>query len=318
MPHIHDRLYGDHEIDSPILIELLESAPVQRLKKIGQFGIPDELYHQKNFNRYEHCVGVMLLLKKLGASEEEQVAGLLHDVSHTAFSHVIDFVVGTTGKENYQDMQLEKYIYTTGLSDILTRHGYDPVRISASENFSLLEEPTPSLCADRLDYGLREFSASEAQQSLKGIATGNGLIVFTNISAARIFAEAFLKRQEHHWGSQETFSRYHIFTEALKCALERKIISFEDFWKTDEEVMEKIAAAKNEKILSLFEILKKPALADIPQNETIVRKKFRYVDPLVLHETLTTPLSQLDENFKKILEEARETNKKGLHVPETA
>jgi HD superfamily phosphohydrolase len=34
----------------------------------------------------------MLLVRRLGASLEEQIAALLHDVSHTAFSHVIDSV----------------------------------------------------------------------------------------------------------------------------------------------------------------------------------------------------------------------------------
>jgi len=49
--------------------------------------------------RFDHSVGVMLLIRKLGAGSspasallKEQVAALLHDVSHTAFSHVIDYV----------------------------------------------------------------------------------------------------------------------------------------------------------------------------------------------------------------------------------
>lgn len=42
--------------------------------------------------RYDHSVGVMLLIRMLGGTLEEQIAGLLHDVSHTAFSHVADYV----------------------------------------------------------------------------------------------------------------------------------------------------------------------------------------------------------------------------------
>ncbi len=35
----------------------------------------------------------MMLVNRLGGSLEEQIAALLHDVSHTAFSHVIDYVL---------------------------------------------------------------------------------------------------------------------------------------------------------------------------------------------------------------------------------
>ena len=89
---IFDKIYGTYKITSPVIIKLLKSSPVQRLKKIAQFGVPDQLYHLKGYSRYDHSVGVFLLLRKLEASELEQIAGLLHDVSHTAFSHVIDYV----------------------------------------------------------------------------------------------------------------------------------------------------------------------------------------------------------------------------------
>lgn len=66
---------------------------MQRLKGISQFRIPDKYYFKDNYSRFEHSIGVMVLLGKLGASQEEQIAGLLHDVSHKAFSHVYDWVV---------------------------------------------------------------------------------------------------------------------------------------------------------------------------------------------------------------------------------
>ena len=47
----------------------------------------------------------MLLIKKLGGSVEEQIAGLLHDVSHTAFSHVIDYVF-----DNKMKVIMKKYL----------------------------------------------------------------------------------------------------------------------------------------------------------------------------------------------------------------
>lgn len=100
---VEDSVFGKFEVKEPVLIELLNSKAMQRLKMISQVGIPDKYYSYGCGSRYEHSLGVLFLLKKLDASLEEQVAGLLHDVSHTAFSHVADWVFGTKENENYQD-----------------------------------------------------------------------------------------------------------------------------------------------------------------------------------------------------------------------
>ena len=100
---IKDDIYISHRIEDKSLVSLINSSSVQRLKDISQLGIPDEYSHRKGFSRYEHSLGVLILLKNLGASLEEQVAGLLHDVSHTPFSHVMDWVIGDPSKEDYQD-----------------------------------------------------------------------------------------------------------------------------------------------------------------------------------------------------------------------
>lgn len=44
---LNDKIYGKVEVKSPVMIELIKSAPMQRLKKISQFGVPDEFYHLK-------------------------------------------------------------------------------------------------------------------------------------------------------------------------------------------------------------------------------------------------------------------------------
>ncbi|MBI3984663.1 MAG: HD domain-containing protein [Candidatus Levybacteria bacterium] len=138
---INDPVYGRQKIDSKVLIELIKSVPVQRLKKIAQFAIPDKYYFVKNITRFEHSVGVMLLLRKLGASEKEQIAGLLHDVSHTAFSHLIDWVIGNAGgDESYQDERHKSFIKSNALAKILKKYSYKPQEIFEYKHFGLLEE----------------------------------------------------------------------------------------------------------------------------------------------------------------------------------
>ena len=37
---------------------------------------------------FEHSLGAFILVRRLDAALDEQIAALLHDASHTAFSHV--------------------------------------------------------------------------------------------------------------------------------------------------------------------------------------------------------------------------------------
>lgn len=83
---LKDMLYGSVEVE-PVLRDLVNSRLLQRLKGIHQAGAAYLVWPKWNVTRFEHSIGVMLLIRRLGGSLEEQAAGLLHDVSHTAFSH---------------------------------------------------------------------------------------------------------------------------------------------------------------------------------------------------------------------------------------
>ena len=154
---IQDRIYGKFEINEKVLTELIESPAIQRLKGINQFGMPQRFYPYPGFSRYEHSIGVMLVLRKLKANIEEQVSGLIHDVSHTAFSHLVDWVIGDREKEDHQDKNLQKIVSLSTIPEILQKHNLDSEKVIEIKNYRLLERPTPYLCADRIDYALREF-----------------------------------------------------------------------------------------------------------------------------------------------------------------
>ncbi len=189
---INDRVYGKVVIEDPVLIELINSKPLQRLKGINQYGIPDTYYHKENYSRYEHSLGVMLLLKHLGSSEEEQIAGLLHDVSHRSFSHLYDWVIDNAELEDAQDNSHSDFIMRSEIPSILERHGYDANRIIDYHNFGLLERDSPDLCADRIDYALREFEPETAKQIFNGLIVVDRQIVTRDFETAYVFGREFL------------------------------------------------------------------------------------------------------------------------------
>jgi len=312
----HDRIYGEINIEEPVILELIESRPLQRLKGIAQYGIPDEFYHLSGYNRFEHSVGVMLLLKKLDAKLEEQIAGLLHDVSHTAFSHVFDWIYGGGETEDHQDKTHKGFILKSEIPQIIKKYNLNSSRILQIENYKLLEQEIPALCADRIDYAFRDGlwgNKSAIQDCLNSLINFNGNIVFTNLGIAEFFARNYLKCQAEHWGGYEAVGRYRYFSQVLKEALDKNILSIEDFYQDDNFVVRKIYESKDSNLVGPLEKLKrkqveKPNLS----KEQILKKKFRFVDPTILQNGKIFTLSSISPEFERFLENQRSINSKGF------
>ncbi len=308
---IEDLVYGSEEVNEKELIELINSKPVQRLRKISQFGMPEEYSHKKSFSRYEHSLGVMILLKRLGAGLEEQFVGLLHDVSHTAFSHVADSVYVDFLEENYHDRILPKIIEKTEIKDILDRQGLDYKKIINLEKFSLLERPAPDLCADRVDYALREIAflhnKKDAQEIFENLINFNGKIVFNAIRPAELFSNYYIRLNRNHWAENGARARSYLLAESIRRAINIEIISADDLMLTDEEVLNILNKSSDEKIIRGLKMLKNGFLLNKSSNGNgiVLTKKFRYVDPEILLHDGIVRLSKISNGYKNALNQEK-------------
>src|SRR3989338_7816917 len=300
---LKDKIYGSEEIKEKVLVDLINSAPVQRLKGIAQFGIPDEYSHKKGFSRYEHSIGVLILLRKLKADLVEQSAGILHDISHTAFSHVVDGVAGDPTKEDYQDKRHKEFIKNSCVKNILEKYDFDYKKISKLENFSLLEREMPSLCADRLDYSLRELEMSKGFDFVNNIfldlENKNNQIVFKTKEIAEIFAKEYMLLQKENWGSNQARVRYYLLSSVLKKALDNRIIVFDDLnFCNDKYVLENLNLLRNN-------------LSIVYSDDGIeLKKKFRYIDPEISVNGSFKKLSELSNEYKKIIDLEKHNSQK--------
>ena len=312
---IEDELYGKISIDSPVIIDLIESFPVQRLKGIIQSGTPEK-YNRKSFSRFEHSLGVMFCLKTIGASEEEQIAGLLHDVSHTAFSHTIDWVLEAGNAETFQDDNHESYIKKSVIPDILEKYGYSTDRIIDYHNFTLLEQNIPNLCADRADYSMKEFPQDIAKTCLANLTTKDQLMVFKNQESAFLFADNFLNIQNNLFGGDIHVARDTLFVDILKKAIELNVISMEDFWKDDNFILEKVEKITDPFIQKRIQMLLKKDISNLRRGERVIYKKFRYVDPKFIKGEKLERISSVNREFRVKLEESRKKNEEGVRAIE--
>ncbi|MEH7475252.1 hypothetical protein CN395_26795 [Priestia megaterium] len=305
---IHDFIYGSFHLE-PVLAELIHTQPLQRLKKIHQGGASYLVNPEWNVTRFEHSIGVMLLIKKLGGSIEEQIAGLLHDISHTAFSHVIDFVLDNP-EQDFHDQIFEKTIQSSEIPSVLQKHGFNLFSILPIEKWSLLEQPLPLLCADRIDYTLRDLSSYnmislvDACKFVDELKVIDSKICLKTVKAAEWFVKAYYTEVIDFFLHPLNVYGYVVLTDILKLAMDKQIIHFDDFLLDDSSIWKKLINSKDEEISQKIKDISRTVISDEEKYEIHQKKKVRIIDPLVLVDKgqvkkateLSTKVIELNQN----------------------
>lgn len=309
------KVYGKVEITEPVIIELINSSSLQRLKKIDQAGYIEPYFPGSRTTRFEHSIGVYILLRKFKVSIGEQILGLIHDVSHSAFSHTIDYVLdeGDEAKHNYQDNIFKNYVLNSGIPKILEKYNINTRYIINEKNFSLQEKELPDICADRIDYSLRslisykESTKKEVKNILENLTTINKRWVFKNFSTAEKYSKLFLLLNKKYYSGIQSGVMFLTVGNYIKYALEKNYIKKDDLYTNDEYVMQKINKnLKNDKNLNKlwkrmndghnFENNEK-------QYDYHVFCKSRIVDPIVMQNNKLQKVSDINPKWKKIVED---------------
>jgi HD superfamily phosphohydrolase len=313
-----DKIYGKVKIESPLILELINSPSLQRLKDIDQVGylpLYQKFYSQKlkKITRFEHSLGVFILLKKFGAPFKEQIAGLLHDISHGVFSHALDYVFkeGSEKNHTFQDNIFEDFIKNSEIPSIFSKYGIKLDSILNKHNFPLLEKELPELCADRIDYSLRnaicyrEATKKEVEYILKNLTVENNLWVFKNFQSAQKYAKLFYRLNKIYYSAFATAVMFRTVGDVLKHCLERGYLKKEDLFLTEEIVLKKIKSKikSDPKLKILFQRMagKIKVKNDSKNYDVIVYCKSRIIDPIFKDKNGIKKLSQANKNWKKVL-----------------
>jgi len=320
----NDSIYGSVEIDEPVLLALLKTAAFQRIKGVLQHGITGLIGITDQTTRFDHSMGAMILVKRAGASVEEQAAALLHDVSHTAFSHVIDYVFDSHDSQSYHDEKKEEFVSTTDIPAVLTWFGYDWRNVLNEEAFSLLEQPSPRLCADRLDYFLRDAmplglaNAADIERVLADLLVINGRFCLQSLPIAQWLGYTFMKADDTSWANFDEVGLYELTARAIKTGFRVGAITQDDIWGTDEPLWAKLHAhADLELQAQLALVVPETRFVWDEENPTFwVSTKLRAIDPDVVVDGELRPLSTIDPEFAHHRQEylTRKTGKWPMRV----
>ena len=105
---LNDPIYGFITIPNTLICDLIDHPYFQRLRRISQMGLSHLVYPGAHHTRFHHAIGSMHLMQRavrnlrfkgIDISEEEanalNIAILLHDVGHGAFSHALEQSIAT-------------------------------------------------------------------------------------------------------------------------------------------------------------------------------------------------------------------------------
>ena len=179
---LHNIISLDESIsDDKLIVELIDSAEFQRLRRIKQLGLALFTYQGAEHSRFTHSLGVMHLMTRalnlLSArheiSGEARVCGragaLLHDLGHGPFSHVMEKVFNFHHEDWTRRIVLDEGTEVNGILK-----GFDPslpeklasvYQRSYSSSF-ISQLVSSQLDCDRMDYLLRDSLMTGAKYGI--------------------------------------------------------------------------------------------------------------------------------------------------------
>lgn len=330
---IIDALYGSVNITDSVILSLVRDASLQRLHGIHQHGITPIINVNRAdppVTRFEHSLGAMVLVRSLAPEDiPQQCAALIHDISHTVLSHVADVAFGYV----IHEVEKEQYVETTAVPQILAKFGYDWRHITSEEPgvWTLLEQPAPLLCADRLDYGLRDMLAFDvlSPQAVRAIVQQfiayDGRIMCTDAARARELARGYMQCDMLAWANPHHAGLYKFAGDAIRLALAHGVIRKDELWVgTDLEFWNKILNCGikeiDEKTKYVNEHTTFRLVQSVKDGELVLelKLKIRTIDPEILvrqhDESKIQRLSELDLEFAKERQDYIDSKSKPIYL----
>lgn len=173
--------------DDEILWHLLQTPPLQRLRRVKQLAFSDFVYPGASHTRFSHSVGAMQMARRmLEVFERNKVliqnrdsqlwhratlcAALLHDIGHGPYSHAFEAVSENLNITTRHEEYTSRIIEETEINDLLSGSSTPALPSSSKELFDatlsiLKTDPgetqysrviSSQLDADRLDFLMRD------------------------------------------------------------------------------------------------------------------------------------------------------------------
>ena len=307
MDHFHIYHYGIPDF----LRECIETPIVQRIKSIGmncgcEYTSFPQFADIDSYSRYDHSIGVALIVWHFTHNRKQAIAGLLHDVASPVFAHVVDFMHGDYLTQESTEVGTEMLIAGSAeLQAVLRKCEFTTDDVCDYHIYPIADNDSPLLSADRLEYTIgnsinyKICTIEDAKCFYNDLIIGTneyGIeeLMFKNTLIAETFAKAALACSKIYISDEDRYAMQ-LLSEILRYAIEHQIIREDDLYSTEPEVIGKFLY--DERTASLWtsfcayrQITSAPQPNDTGCWRKIAAKK-RFIDPMVQGEGRISELS---------------------------
>lgn len=299
--------------DFPIFIEELINTPeFKRLSDVGmncgcEYTSFPIFSNGKNYTRYNHSIGVALIIWHFTKDIKQSIAGLLHDISSPVFAHVIDFLNGDHETQESTEEKTEEIIENSAeIQAILKKYNLTTEDVKDYHMYPIADNDSPLLSADRLEYTLGNayYYGFKSMDEIKDIYNdlvvsknefGQNEISFSTLDKAIEFTSVSLENSKVYTCNVDRFSMQYL-ADLLKLAVDKNVISLDDLYTIEEKVIIKLQKdaelkSKWNDFINLSQIF---TSNEKPENGYWVNipAKKRYINPFIVNNDRVTNLCE--------------------------
>lgn len=265
----------------------------------------------KAYSRYQHSIGVSLIIYHFTKDLKQALAGLFHDIATPAFAHVIDFLNHDyLIQESTEELTKDIILSDQDILTFINHHHITIEEICDYHIYSIADNHSPKLCADRLEYTLGNsvnygFSDLDTIKRIyDDLIIGYNEddeeeIMFQTKEIALEFSLLSLKCSKVYVADNDRYSMEYL-ARLLKEAIELKILSENDLYITETNVIQKLE--KDSFFKEQWDHFKKLNTMEISKEEKEgylkIKAKKRYIDPYIVN---IGRVSQIYPDYKQQL-----------------
>ena len=240
------------------LRRLAETPPMARLRQVGmncgcEYTSFPRFAGWAPYSRFDHSVGVGLIVWHFTGDLRQSAAGLLHDAATPAFAHVVDFLHGDHLHQESTEARTAELIETSPeLQVLLGEYGLATEDVADYHRYPIADNDSPQLSADRLEYTLGDlrcygFAGADALRAFYQDLTvwrdesGRPELAFRTLETACAFTEASLQTARVYVADEDRFAMQAL-ADLLRDAVNRQVLTEDDLYRTEPFVIQKLEA----------------------------------------------------------------------------